>query len=311
MNCWQDFEHFVRRDVSLAHMTTYRVGGPAEFFAEPPDAPSLGELLRRAAAENIPVKMLGRGSNLLIADKGVRGLVIHLPKAGFSGCIRENGCVQVGAAHSLPRLVKWSANEGLRGLECLFGVPGTVGAAVRMNAGGKYGEIGPAIRRVRGFELDGTPFDLAAAECRFEYRNSNLRRRIVTEGELRLAPGDPVVTNYLMNLIFQEKARTQPLRARSAGCAFKNPKIAGLPPAGRMIEAAGLKGFRLGGAVISELHANFLLCDGEATARELAELIKIVRRRVFAEFGVMLELEVEVWGFDPEELLPQNSSEAA
>lgn len=311
MSWYRGFEKFVTENEPLARKTTYRVGGPAEFFAQPPDALSLGELMRRAHEEEIAMRFLGHGTNLLVADSGVRGLVIKLPKSGFGFLSRDQRRVHVGAGHSLPALVKWSVARGLSGLECLQGVPGTVGAALRMNAGGKYGEIGSRVRRVRGFERDGLPFDFNRGGCGFKYRNSELGGRIVTDCELDLDEGDSSYAEEMMLRILEEKCATQPLDARSAGCVFKNPLIDGVPPAGKLIDEIGMKGRRVGGASVSTLHANFLVCEGRASARDLAQLIRAIRSEVLERRGVMLELEVEVWGLESEELLPPRNSRVA
>lgn len=311
MSWYRGFESFVSENVPLARMTTYKVGGPAEYFAQPANREALGELLVRAANENKHVRFLGHGTNLLVADSGVRGLVVRLPKDGFGFLQRDGMKLNVGAGHSLPGLVKWSVAQGLRGLECLQGVPGTVGAALRMNAGGKYGEICSSVRRVCGFERDGRPFDFSAAECGFVYRNSGLSGRIVTDCEMELSEGNPVESKKLMADILSEKCRTQPVDARSAGCVFKNPKINGVPPAGKLIDDLGMKGCRIGGAQVSTLHANFLVCEGAASARDLEQLIRAIRQRVYDERGLLLELEVEVWGLEPGELLPPAYPRAA
>lgn len=314
MSWYRGFETFVRENVPLGPMTTYRVGGPAQFFALPPDADALGALLRRASESEIPVRLLGHGTNLLVSDAGVRGLVIHLPKKGFANLDCEGLRVHVGAGHSLPALVKWSVSHGFSGLECLQGVPGTVGAALRMNAGGKYGEIGSRVRRVNGFERDGTPFSFDVTECGFVYRDSALGSRIVMDCELELERGDPKAGERKLLDILNEKCRTQPVEARSAGCVFKNPKKENVvragdevvsdtvPPAGMLIDQLGLKGVRFGNASISMKHANFLIAEYGARASDLAELIRLIRRRALRERGVKLELEVETWGFSDGEL---------
>jgi UDP-N-acetylenolpyruvoylglucosamine reductase len=304
MSWYRGFEKFVTENEPLARKTTYRVGGPAEFFAQPPDALSLGDLMRRAHEEEVPVRFLGHGTNLLVADGGVRGLVVKLPKFGFGFLKRDRKKLHVGAGYSLPGLVKWSVSNGLSGLECLQGVPGTVGAALRMNAGGKYGEISSRVRRVRGFEKDGLPFDFNRLGCGFKYRNSSLSGRIVTDCELDLDEGDASRGEEMMMRILQEKCSTQPVDARSAGCVFKNPLMDGIPPAGKLIDELGMKGRKVGGASVSTLHANFLVCEGKASARDLAQLIRTIRSEVLERRGIMLELEVEVWGLDKEELLP-------
>ena len=302
MSWLQGFEDFVQREVSLAPMTTYRVGGPAQFFAVPPSSAHLSELLKRARENGIATYQLGHGTNLLVADRGVRGLVVRLPKTNFGQLTRDGMKIRVGAGHSLPGLVKWSVANGLSGLECLQGVPGTVGAALRMNAGGKYGEIGSRVRRVHGLENSGAAFQFDTNQCGFTYRNSLLGGRIVMECELELQPGDRTQSELQMREILTEKCRSQPVDARSAGCAFKNPKLSGIPPAGMLIDQLGLKGARVGGASVSHKHANFLVCEQGATAGDLAALIRLIRGRALRERSVELQLEVETWGFSADEL---------
>lgn len=312
MNWYRGFENFLKEDWPLAKLTTFRVGGPARWFAQPNDAESLWQLLTRAAQEGIPFKLLGHGTNLLVSDSGVNALVIKLPKTGFGWCHQSGTRLNVGAGHSLPGLVNWSVNRGMRGMECLQGVPGTIGAALRMNAGGKYGEICQVVKRVYGFERDGQPFDFDASECGFVYRNSGLHGRIVTGCQIELKEGDTEEAKLIMKQILTEKCKTQPVDARSAGCVFKNPKIPGVPPAGKLIDDLGLKGTRSGGASISTLHANFLVCEGaEARAADVVELIRTIRGRVQETRGLLLDLEVETWGFEAEELLPAKHAQVA
>jgi UDP-N-acetylmuramate dehydrogenase len=308
MRAFQGLEGFVREQVPLADLTSYRVGGPAEFLATPPDEAGLGAVLTRAAEAGLPVHVLGSGTNLLVADEGVRGLVVKLPRDGFGDLELDGMTLRVGAGHSLPGLVKWALGEGWGGLEFLAGVPGTVGAALRMNAGGKYGRIGSCVSCASGLELDGRPFRLDAERCGFEYRDSRLRERIVTRCELELEAIPPGESGALYGRILAEKAASQPLHARSAGCVFKNPQTHGVPPAGRLIEELGLKGMRAGGASVSLRHANFLVCSGETRAADIVELIRTVRRCAWAERGVRLELEIAVWGIRPEELWPAEAA---
>ena len=311
MNWYRGCETFVRQHAPLADLTSYRVGGPAEFFAEPPDAEALRRLLGSAKAANQPVRVLGRGTNLLVADSGVRGLVVHLPQAGFGALECQGLLVRAGAALGLPKLVNWCAAHDLQGLECLQGIPGCVGAALRMNAGGKHGRIGSRVRRVCGFEGDGTPFDAGAEECGFAYRGSRLNGRIVTSCELALSAGDEAACRSRLAEIIREKAASQPLGARSAGCVFKNPSLPHVPPAGKLLDELGLKGLRLGGAAVSTQHANFLVCEGRASASDLVQLIRLIRRLVYEARGVMLELEIEAWGIEAEELMPPCATLAA
>lgn len=307
MNWYRELEPIVRAQVPLAASTTYRVGGPAQFFAEPPDEETLCKVLRRSSQDAIPVLILGHGTNLLVADRGVPGLVLRLPVGSFSSRSLDDVVVKVGARHSLPGLVKWSVDEGLSGLEFLAGVPGTVGAALRMNAGGKYGEIGERVSSVWGVTRTGEPFHYSAAECGFRYRDSGLGNLIVTGCTLNLDAGDQAAARARIREILQEKSASQPLSSRSAGCVFKNPKQEGVPSAGKLIDDAGLKGERIGGAQVSTRHANFLVCDRMARAGDLVSLIRRIRRRVLDEFDVPLDLEIAAWGFGEQELLPQSA----
>ena len=314
MSWYQGCEAFVREQAPLAGLTSYRVGGPAEFLAEPPDAAALGRLLRKAKAAGQPVRILGRGTNLLVADAGVKGLVVRLPEEGFGTLERAphpslspggrgwgEGVVRAGSALGLAKLVNWCAAQGLCGLECLLGIPGSVGAALRMNAGGNHGRIGGRVRRVFGVEYDGTSFEADREGCGFVYRGSNLGGCIVTSCELELSSSNRMACRERLARIIGAKAASQPLGARSAGCVFKNPSESN--PAGRLLDELGLKGLRVGGAAVSTLHANFVVCEGQASAQDLAQLIRLLRQRVYEAHGIMLELEIEVWGFAPGELL--------
>ena len=297
-------EHVVRENVSLSAMTSYKTGGRAEYFAEPNSEAELGTVLTRAADNFLPVKILGSGSNLLVADRGVKGLIVRLPRTGFAKVVRDGHKLSAGAGHSLPALVNYTVNRGMAGMECLVGVPGTVGAALRMNAGGKYGEIGSRVRSVSGFTLDGTPFQWDHDHCNFKYRDSGLKDRVVTRCEMELEETGPGYGTEMTKQIISEKSKTQPLSARSAGCVFKNPRKIGVASAGKLIDEAGLKGTSIGGAIISTRHANFLVTGEGANSSDLAALIRMVRDRVWKREGVLLELEIAVWGFQSGELLP-------
>jgi UDP-N-acetylmuramate dehydrogenase len=285
-------------------MTSYRLGGPARFLAEPPDEDALAQALARANQSGLPTYVLGRGTNLLVADEGVDGLVVRLPRAGFAECDSDGMLLRVGAGHGLPELIRWSLEQGLSGLEFLAGIPGTVGAALRMNAGGRYGQIGGRVLGVSGCGRGGWPFRLRGAQCAFGYRDSALRGLLVTRCELAVEPARRESCEAVFRDILAEKSARQPLAARSAGCVFKNPTAPGLPPAGKLIEELGFKGHRVGGASVSPRHANFLLCEGRARARDVVELIRQIRGRALAERGVRLELEIAVWGVPPEALWP-------
>jgi UDP-N-acetylmuramate dehydrogenase len=298
-------------------MTGYGVGGAAEFYAEPPDEAALSELLRSTYAAGTPVRVLGEGWNLLVADGGVEGLVIRLPKPTFAAFSRETAEVRVGAAHPLPSFIAKTLKGGWGGLEGLAGIPGTVGGAAKMNAGGKYGYFGDFARFLRGYRFDGTPFLLRGNDCRFEYRRGGFGEGIVAECGLTLTPfaneGARARAHERLREIRSTKKAAQPLSARSAGCVFKNPggqsgngPADGPPPAGKLLDELGAKGLFCGrpegGARVSQLHANFIVCEGAAKAGDVADLIRELRHRVKKERGLDLRLEIETWGFRPAEL---------
>jgi UDP-N-acetylmuramate dehydrogenase len=264
----------------LAPFTTMKVGGPAEFFVEPRSPEELADVFAAARDCDVPVRYLGSGANLLIGDGGVRGAVIHLRR--FNG---RDG-LHVGAGYNLAKLCKETASEGLGGLEVLAGVPATVGGAVRMNAGGKHGDLAGALAYVDILTRAGALRRVPKADVGFRYRGTSLDGAIVVAAGFDLRPADGVRERY--DAILDEKRRSQPLGTHNAGCMFKNPPGG---QAGRLIDEAGLKGERVGGAHVSHKHANFIVNDGHATASDVLRLVDVIRSRVPAP----LELEVEVW----------------
>ena len=283
----QSFETFLReervpyrREVSLAPCTTMKVGGPAEFFVEPSDPEQLARVLRAAREGGVPLRFLGSGANLLVRDAGVRGAVVRLTRFD-----RREG-FHVGAGYNLARLVKETVAEGLAGLECLAGVPAAVGGAVRMNAGGRHGEIAGAIRTVDVMTPEGELRRLSRAEVGFRYRATELKGALVVAADFDLRPDPAVQERY--DAILGDKKRSQPLGSHNAGCMFKNPPGG---HAGKLIEEHGLKGERVGAAHVSRKHANFIVNDGGASADDIFRLIDVIRRRV----PVPLELEVLTW----------------
>jgi UDP-N-acetylmuramate dehydrogenase len=270
----------VRREVPLAPYTTLKVGGPAEYFIEPRDPDELARVLAAARECDVPLRVLGSGANLLVRDAGVRGAVVRLTR--FT---RRRGW-HVEAGYGLPRLVKESVAEGLAGLEPLAGVPAAVGGAVRMNAGGRHGEIAGAVAYVDVVGPDGTLRRLRRDEVGFRYRGTSLGDAVVVAAGFDLRP-DPQAARRYGEILAAKKA-TQPLGVPSAGCMFKNPPGA---HAGRLIDECGLKGARVGRAHVSRKHANFIVNEGGASADDVLRLVDLVRSRV----PVPLELEVLVW----------------
>ena len=237
MSFSRDFDDILERGVRLAGLTTFGIGGPAELLARPGDRARLAALLAAAAAEGLPVRILGAGSNVLAADEGVRGLVVVLTGREFARLETLPGGARCGAGLRLPRLVRESAAAGLSGLEGLAGIPATVGGALRTNAGGGYGCIGDAVEEIEALDLSGREVRVGREAAGFGYRTSNLGGLVLTGCRLNLTPADPEAVRRRTREVLDEKRRTQPLDLPSAGCVFRNPP--GGPPAGRAIEELG------------------------------------------------------------------------
>jgi UDP-N-acetylmuramate dehydrogenase len=308
MHWFAGLEAICRTDVPLRHHTWYRLGGPARWFFEPRDDADLAIVLERCRAHDVPWRVLGRGANLLVRDDGFPGAVICLgtqdahgsadtPDPGAApglASVRYDGPrVHAGAGASFTHLVKDAIRRGLCGLEALAGIPGSVGGVIRMNAGGKYGEIASFVRTVRLIDAAGQLVNRTREQLGFRYRHSDLDGCVVLAATLELTPGDAAAANARFKQIWNEKYATQPpVSARSAGCIFKNPPG---NSAGRLIDQAGLKGERIGGAEFSSKHANFIVAHEGASARDVLDLIALAKDRVWNASGVELQLEVEVW----------------
>ena len=280
--------------------TSFHIGGPAEVWAEPQDPEQLRSLLAVASDAGLAVTMVGGGANLLVKDEGIPGLVVHLSGPGFQ-YFKPAGPgtdVLAGAALPLEWLIRRSQEAGLSGVEFLAGVPGHVGGAVRMNAGthddeGKFHHFGDRVRSLTVMDLTGQVKRLPPEAAGFGYRSSRLEGRIVLEALLKLAPDDAAEIGARVQRLWAFKKQSQDWSAPSVGCIFKNPEGKG---AGWMVDQAGMKGFRVGGAVVSPRHANFILNDGNARAADVLALVEEARARVLKQFGVNLELEVQVLG---------------
>jgi len=292
MNWLPGLAEIVKADEPLAEHTWFRLGGPAEFFVRPRDERELGEVVRRCRENEIPLRVLGRGSNLLVADEGVKGAVVQLAAPSFKTVQINDNVLRAGAGASLTELVQRCARAGLSGLECLVGIPGSLGGAVKINAGGRFGDIGSVAQSVRVIDSTGYEFTRQRQDIYFGYRMTNILARVILEAELLLVPDDPERIGRLLKEIWMLKKTTQPTNSRNAGCIFKNPRALS---AGALIDKVGLKGHALGGARVSEKHANFIEAGPGCTARDVLALIDLIRQRVRDRFEVELELEVEVW----------------
>lgn len=281
-------------DEPLRLHTTFRIGGPADSYVEIQNLGELKALFRLAREEGVPVFMLGWGSNLLVLDGGIRGIVARLRGDFEKVEFLESGLVRAGCGVRVPQLVSLCAEKGLAGGEPLVGVPGTVGGALVMNAGTREGEIGPLVREVEILDL-GTlaSAKLGSAELVFGYRDSSLQGRVVLGCVLELKPGDKRDIIRRVQAHQQKRLRTQPIHTFNVGSTFKNPPGKFVA---KLVEEAGLKGAERGGARISPMHANFIENFSQATARDVLELVALIRERVTRLFGVELELEMKVVG---------------
>lgn len=284
----REIEH--ERQAPLGRFTTMRVGGPARWLVTPKSQEELSAVVMAARTEGLEVHILGGGANLLVRDEGVDGVVIRT--SGMTWCRFEDDGVAGGAGVSFPRLVRESVARGLGGIESLCGIPGTLGGALVMNAGGRFGDLAPHVDWVDTLGDDGAIERLPGTAIAFGYRQSSLAGRVVVGGRLKLSSTDPEPLMSRYREVLTAKEATQPLSARSAGCLFKNP---GGQSAGELIDRCGLKGFVVGGARVSEVHANFVVNDGAAKASDVIDLATAVRDRVFDRTKVELELEVKVW----------------
>ncbi len=283
-----------RLDEPLARLTTFKIGGPADAYAEPKDAEELGRLARFARDRRVALLILGWGSNVLIRDGGVRGLVLRL-KGRFEALdFLAGGRVRAGAAVRVPQLVSQCAERGLGGDESLVGIPGTVGGALVMNAGTREGEIGSLAESVDVLEEPGfEPRTLSRAELEFSYRASNLGGRIVVGGVLQLKPGNKRDIMARVQQFQRRRQQTQPIHTYNVGSIFKNPPGRYVA---QLVEQAGLKGAVCGGARVSPMHANFIENFSDASASDVLALVERIRARLRETAGVELELEMKVVG---------------
>ncbi|HIY59881.1 MAG TPA: UDP-N-acetylmuramate dehydrogenase [Candidatus Eisenbergiella pullistercoris] len=280
----------IRQQEPMSEHTTFRVGGPAEVFVTADDRQQLEKVIRYLNLTGWPFFLLGNGSNLLVGDKGYRGVVIRLGRE-FEKIRTEGNRLTCGAAVSLAKAAKTAMESGLAGLEFASGIPGSVGGGVRMNAGAYGGELGALVESVVVMAKDGSLMELDNDTMEFSYRRSVLKDRpyVVLEVTMRLSDGNREEILARMNDLAAKRKQKQPLEYASAGSTFKRPEGYF---AGKLIMDAGLRGARIGGARVSDKHCGFIINDGTATAADIAELIAEVSERVKERFGVSLEPEV-------------------
>ena len=281
----------------MARFTTFRVGGPADVLVNIDSAAEISVALRAARAAGVPVTIIGNGSNLLVRDGGIRGLVMRISQP-MSAITREGDTLHVQAGATLPAVAGFAQRSGLEGLAPMAGIPGTIGGAVIMNAGAYGGEMSQVVTRVDAIaRSDGKPIRFEGCALGFAYRHSAMMDAgvIVTDVTLRLTPGDPDAIARRTEELLVARREKQPLEYPSAGSTFKRPEGAF---AAKLIDDAGLKGLRISDAQVSEKHAGFIVNLGSATASDILALMAEVQSRVLAASGITLEPEVRILGED-------------
>ena len=306
----------IRRDVPLAPFSTFQIGGPADFFAGVTTTPELIEALDYALQNNLPTFVFSGGSNLLIADHGFRGLVIRIANAAMRFTDRD---IYADAGTNLLDLVQTANARGLAGMERLAGIPGSVGGAIRGNAGAFGAEIKDVVLSVKAYDRERkTLREFSNRDCHFAYRDSYFKSHpelVIISAQLRLAEGDPVALAGASDQTMRQREAKHPQSAKCAGSFFMNPIVSDAAlreeftkdtgkvpkdeklPAGWLIDHAGLRGKRLGGAEVSSKHPNYLVNSGTATAEDIVMLASLVKQRVRTELGVQLKEEVQLVGF--------------
>ena len=292
MSLLTGFENVVRQGEPLAMHTWFQLGGPAEYFAEPDSADQLIALVRRCHAEGVEIRLLGQGSNILVRDDGVPGMVIHLSAPAFCEIRVEGRSLTAGGGALLGRAVTTAVHRGLAGLETLIGIPGTVGGALHGNAGTHSGNIGQWTLEATVIAANGEVSQRSSDELVFGYRQSSLDDLVILGARCQLEEDNPRELAQRMQKQWIIKKASQPMGHQSAGCVFENPRG---QSAGELIDDAGLKGTRIGGAVVSDRHANFIIAEPECTAQDVLRLIELVRSQVRDRMGMELELELEIW----------------
>ena len=287
------FEKMVRLDESLASHTWFRFGGPAQYFVQPHGVDALSAFVRRCHDEGLPVRLLGGGSNLLIRDAGVKGVVLKLSDPIFSDIQIGSGRVlTAGGGARLGHVISTAVKAGLAGLEPLVGIPGTIGGALHANAGSRGGDIGQWTCSATVMTRTGEILQRSRDDLVFAYRESSLDELVILSAQFQLEAGDPEeLTKRLQKQWILMKA-AQPLSHQHTGCIFQNPR--GMS-ASMLIEQAGLKGASVGGAVVSDRHANFIVAEDNATSDDVLRLIDLIRTRVAERMGVELDTQIEIW----------------
>jgi len=292
MNIFSGLEGIVEKDVPLALFTWYGLGGNADYFIRPKTMEQLSQAAKQCSENGVNIYVLGFGSNLLIRDEGVRGAVIKLEGQCFCDKKFQGEMLTVGAGENVGKLVLDCVRKEMSGLESLTGIPGSVGGAIRMNAGGNFGDIGGSVESVTLMDKFGNIYEKSKPELVFDYRTVNITAKFIIGAKIKLTRSEPDTILRTVKEIWIYKKNSQPLNTKSAGCVFKNPR--GLS-SGALIDRAGLKGLSVGGAMVSDKHANFIVANKGCKAGDVEKLISTIKQRVKEKFDIELELEIEIW----------------
>ena len=286
----------LKKNISLSNFTTWRIGGPAEWIAQPKNNDEIKYLINWINKKKIACNIIGAGSNLLINDKGVKGLSICMRQLKGIQIDKNNGIIEVLSGEMLPTLARKAAANGLHGLEWAVGIPGTIGGAVVMNAGAQGHSISNYLESITTLSLTGEYKMIHANDLNFRYRYSLLQNEqlIVVSAKLKLNSGHPKKISQITNENLNHRLKTQPYKDQTCGSVFRNPEPL---KAAKLIEELGLKGFRVGGAEISKIHSNFIINANKASSNDVEELIKYIQKKVFVSYGILLETEVKQCGF--------------
>jgi len=292
MHALADFADIVKPNERLAPYMHLRLGGPAEFLVQPRSRQELSAVVRRAFQQRLPLRVLGGGCNVLVRDEGVKGIVLRLSEPAFTQVTAQGNDVAGGTGAAVSALISQAARHGLAGLETLVGIPGTVGGALRCNAGDRAGDISQFVRQVEVLDSKGEVQVRERDELRFGYHWSNLDDPVILSAEFRLESDAPDAIVKRMRRAWIQRKASQPLSYQPACRVFRNPRALS---AGALIEQAGLARTRVGGAEVSERDSNYVVIHPEATARDVLRLIDLMRSRVQERFGVELEMELTIW----------------
>ncbi len=292
MSLFDGLEHVVRENEPLAPFTWFRIGGPAEYFAEPTSVEELGDLVRRASGAGLPIRVVGGGSHLLIRDSGVKGLVLQLSAPAFSQISVAGNVVTAGGGAKLGHLISTAVREGLSGLEELVGIPGSVGGALRNNADSGSADLGQWTRSATVMKQNGEIVVHDRDALRFSYRSSSLDELVILSGEFELEPGDPAEMTKRMQKLWIIKKAEEPQGRQNAGCVFKDH---GGMSAASLIDDAGLRSSEVGKAKVSEKNANFIVAEPGATFDDVRGLIELLKSGVEERLNIELETAIEIW----------------